>query len=309
MTKSFDLSGKTAIITGASRGIGASCAVGLAEAGVDLILFLRSNTSETSLIEEKIKSFGHRYQRVECDLSKGKMEIEKAFKEAERIVIEDWKKEKGFEILVNVAGIQHRAESVMDVNLKSVFLLCQLMGKHMIPHKYGKIINFASLLSFQGGYTVPAYAASKAGISSLTKSLSNEWAIHNININAIAPGYIETEMNTDLIKNPIRSKQILDRIPAGRWGSADDLVGPLLFLASDASRYVNGTTLTVDGGWMDKSKKSTLVPSARNFFGLRAGSGVSQIPWPSKTAESVSINNLGRNGCIYAKLDAVTVVA
>lgn len=260
--KAFDLSGKTAIITGASRGIGASCALGLAEAGVDLILFLRSSTTETKLLEEKIKSYGHQYRRVECDLSKGKVEIEKAFKEAERIVIEEWKKERGIEILVNAAGIQHRAESVefsemkwdevMDVNLKSVFLLCQLVGKHMIERKYGKIINFASLLSFQGGYTVPAYAASKAGISSLTKSLSNEWAIHNININAIAPGYIKTEMNTDLINNPIRSIQILDRIPAGRWGSGDDLVGPVLFLASDASRYVNGSTLTVDGGWMGR---------------------------------------------------------
>lgn len=166
------------------------------------------------------------------------------------------------DILVNNAGIQRRSPSVdfpesdwddvIQVNLKTVWILCQSAGRFMIPGGSGKIINTASLLSFQGGITVPAYAAAKGGVAQLTKALSNEWAKHNVNVNAIVPGYIATDMNTALMDDPVRSKQILDRIPAGRWGNPEDFKGTVVFLASDASNYIHGHLLAVDGGWLGR---------------------------------------------------------
>ncbi|KAF8331283.1 uncharacterized protein EI90DRAFT_3057379 [Cantharellus anzutake] len=165
-------------------------------------------------------------------------------------------------ILVNCAGIQRRApavefsekdwDDVLNTNLKSIFLLSRAAGRHMIPLRRGKIINFGSLLNFQGGITVPAYAAAKGGLGQLTKALSNEWAQHNIQVNAICPGYVATDMNERLIADPVRYRQISERIPAGRWGDPKDFAGPVVFLASDASAYVSGELLVVDGGWMGR---------------------------------------------------------
>jgi 2-deoxy-D-gluconate 3-dehydrogenase len=166
------------------------------------------------------------------------------------------------DILVNNAGIQRRSpavefseddwEDVMQVNLKAVWLLCQEAGKHMVPKKGGKIINIASLVSFQGGINVPAYTSAKGAVAQLTKALANEWSQHNVNVNAIVPGYIATEMNTALIDDEIRSRQILERIPAGRWGEPNDFKGPAVFLASEAANYIHGHLLAVDGGWLGR---------------------------------------------------------
>jgi 2-deoxy-D-gluconate 3-dehydrogenase len=166
------------------------------------------------------------------------------------------------DILVNCAGIQRRApavefkeedwDDVIAVNLKTCWLLCQAAGQHMIPRRRGKIINFGSLLTFQGGITVPAYAAAKGGLGQLTKALSNEWSKDNVQVNAICPGYIATDMNERLIADPTRSRQISERIPAGRWGDPKDFAGPTVFLASAASQYVSGEMLVVDGGWMGR---------------------------------------------------------
>lgn len=166
------------------------------------------------------------------------------------------------DVLIACGGIQRRHpatdfpasdwQEVLDVNLTSVFLLAQEAGKHMIPRRSGKVVLFGSLLTFQGGLTVPAYAASKGAIGQLAKSLSNEWAKHNVQVNAIAPGYIATDMNERLLADPTRLRQISERIPAGRWGEAKDFAGPVVFLASDASRYVSGEILVVDGGWMGR---------------------------------------------------------
>ncbi|KII87775.1 hypothetical protein PLICRDRAFT_42270 [Plicaturopsis crispa FD-325 SS-3] len=165
-------------------------------------------------------------------------------------------------VLVNCAGIQRRSPSVdfsendwddvLDVNLKSVWLLSQAAGRHMVPLRRGKIINFCSLLTFQGGFTVPAYAAAKGGLGQLTKALSNEWSQHNVQVNGIAPGYIATDMNEKILADPARLRQISERIPAGRWGEPKDFAGPVVFLASQASQYVCGEVLVVDGGWMGR---------------------------------------------------------
>lgn len=180
----------------------------------------------------------------------------------EQLVEDIISKMGSIDILINNAGVQKRHSAtqfpkedwnfVLDVNLNSVFFLCQSVGKKMLEQGEGKIINIASLLSFQGGYTVPAYAASKGAVMQLTKSLANEWASKGVNVNAIAPGYMSTDMNEALIEDPIRSKQILDRIPAGRWGSANDMQGTAIFLASKASSYLNGFTIAVDGGWLGR---------------------------------------------------------
>jgi 2-deoxy-D-gluconate 3-dehydrogenase len=248
----FDLHGQTAVVTGATRGLGREMAVALAEYGADIVLLQRdSNNMET---QEAIKALGRRCCIIQCDLSDmGRVrtvmdEAEEAFGAAD--------------ILLNNAGIQRRSpaedfpeeywDEVIDVNLKSVFLLCRQAGKRMIIKGRGKIINIASLLSFQGGISVPAYAAAKGGVAQLTKALSNEWAVHGVNVNAIAPGYMDTDMNEALMKNPVRSRQILERIPAGRWGRPEDMKGAVVFLASGASDYVNGHILTVDGGWLGR---------------------------------------------------------
>ncbi|MTT32637.1 glucose 1-dehydrogenase [Terrilactibacillus sp. BCM23-1] len=247
----FSLKGKVACISGATRGIGKEMALALAEAGADIALLQRSENQE---VKEAIETIGRTCKIIICDMSNPndvKTAIPKVLNEFGTI-----------DILVNNAGIQRRSPStifseedfddVLQVNLKAVWLLCQQAGKHMLEKGHGKIINTASLLSFQGGYTVPAYAAAKGGVAQITKALANEWAEHNVNVNAIVPGYIATDMNTALIQDPIRSKQILDRIPAGRWGTPEDFKGSIIFLASDASNYIHGHLLVVDGGWLGR---------------------------------------------------------
>lgn len=247
----FDISGKNAIVTGASRGLGLGIAEGFAQAGANLILISRHMPEETL---EHLKSYGTTVKSYSLDLSHPE-EIP-AFVEQ---LIKEWGR---IDILVNNAGTQKRHDAVdfcdedwdfvCTVNQKSVFVLCREVGRHMVANGYGKIINFASLLSFQGGFRVPAYAASKGAVMQFTKSLSNEWAPHGVNVNCIAPGYFDTEMNTALINDPVRNEQISVRIPAGRWGKPSDLVGTAIYLASSASDYVNGITIPVDGGWLGR---------------------------------------------------------
>jgi len=249
MTNPFDLSGKVAIVTGANTGIGQAIALALAEAGADIAAVGRTPAQETV---EKARALGRRAEIVSADLS--------TIEPVQRIVDETVDKLGGLDILVNNAGIIRRADAVdfteedwdavVDTNLKSVFFLCQAAGRHMIANGGGKIINIASMLTFQGGIRVPSYTASKSGIGGLTKLLANEWASKGINVNAIAPGYIATNNTAALQADEVRNKSILDRIPAGRWGDASDLGGAAVFLASRAADYVQGHILAVDGGWL-----------------------------------------------------------
>jgi len=248
----FCLDGKVAAVTGATRGIGKQMAIALAEAGASIALLQRNTADET--VQKEIEAIGQKAIIVACDL-----EDQTQVKQAIPTVVEQL---GSIDILVNNAGIQRRSPSlafseddwddVINVNLKAVWLLCQEAGKYMVPQKKGKIINMASLLSFQGGFTVPAYAAAKGGVAQLTKALANEWAKENVNVNAIVPGYIATDMNEALILDETRNKQILERIPAGRWGTAEDFSGTVVFLASDASNYIHGHLLAVDGGWLGR---------------------------------------------------------
>lgn len=246
----FSLEDKVAIVTGASRGIGKAIAVGFARAEADVVIVARTNLEET---ESLIKENGRRCLKLYTDLSD--------INRAKNLIVEETLKEFGkVDILVNNAGIQRRNpafvftekdwDDVIHINLKVVFMLSQAVGNIMREHGWGKIINIASMLSFQGGILVPAYAASKGGVAQLTKALANEWAKYGINVNAIAPGYIDTEMNKALISDETRNRQILERIPAGRWGKPEDIVGGAIFLASHASDYVNGHILCIDGGWL-----------------------------------------------------------
>lgn len=248
----FRLDGKVAIVTGGNRGLGSAIAYGLAQAGADVAIIQRSQCeSETA---RKIRELGRKCETFYYDLA----EMNSLHKIVEDVIGTFGK----IDILVNNAGVQRRApvvefseqdwDYVLQVNAKSVFFLCQEVGREMLKQGSGKIINIASLLSFQGGYTVPAYAASKGAVAQFTKSLSNEWACKGINVNAVAPGYIATDMNTALINDQTRNEQILQRIPAGRWGKPEDIVGAVIFLASPASDYVNGEIITVDGGWMGR---------------------------------------------------------
>ncbi|MCG1021870.1 2-dehydro-3-deoxy-D-gluconate 5-dehydrogenase KduD [Sutcliffiella horikoshii] len=245
----FSLKDKTALVTGARTGIGQAIAIGLAKAGAEVVLVgHRDNMQET---ESKIEQFDGRYETHLMDLSK----VEEVKGKCEEIL-----SSHSIDIVVNNAGVIRREpaathslkdwQAVLDTNINSVFLLCQAFAKPMLERKNGKIINIASLLSFQGGITVPGYAASKHAIAGLTKALANEWASSGIQVNAIAPGYIATNNTEALRNNEERNASILSRIPAQRWGKPDDLVGAAIFLASDASDYVNGHVLTVDGGWM-----------------------------------------------------------
>jgi 2-dehydro-3-deoxy-D-gluconate 5-dehydrogenase len=249
----FKLDGKIALVTGASAGLGAAIAVALAEAGANVVAHGNSRTPEATC--ELIKRAGRRSLAVRGDL---------ADKEIPRQLIAQTLDEFGrLDILINNAGTIRRAPAVdyseedwatvIEVNLSSVFRLSQLAGRHMIETgQGGKIVNIASLLSFQGGITVPAYAASKGGVAQLTKALANEWAKHGINVNAIAPGYMRTDNTTALQKDETRNRQILERIPAGRWGEPADLAGAAVFLSSSASDYLHGHILVVDGGWMGR---------------------------------------------------------
>jgi 2-deoxy-D-gluconate 3-dehydrogenase len=248
----FSLEGKVAIVTGGNRGLGGAMAYGLAQTGADVAIVQRS--PEETEVASRIRDLGRKCETFSFDLA-----------DTSNIpqLVQDIKDKFGrIDILVNNAGVQRRSPSVdfseedwdfvMLVNAKSVFFLCQAAGKEMLTHGKGKIINVASLLSFQGGFTVPAYAASKGAVAQFTKSLSNEWASKGVNVNAVAPGYMATEMNTALIEDETRNEQILQRIPAGRWGTPEDMAGAVVFLASNASDYVNGEIITVDGGWMGR---------------------------------------------------------
>jgi 2-deoxy-D-gluconate 3-dehydrogenase len=247
----FSLKGKVALITGANRGLGQAMAVGLAQAGASVAVVGRTRNPETI---DKIAAHGVRGEFYEHDLS----DLDGIPALVARVKADFGK----IDILVNNAGVQSRHKAaefprkdwnfVLDVNLNAVFFLCQEVGKLMLAQGKGKIVNIASLLSFQGGFTVPAYAASKGAVAQFSKSLANEWASQGININCIAPGYMDTEMNTALLADATRSRQILERIPAGRWGKPEDMVGAVIYLASPASDYVNGTIITVDGGWMGR---------------------------------------------------------
>ena len=248
----FRLDGKTALVTGAASGLGAAIAIALAEAGAAVACHgNRRPADETSA---KIRAAGRESQSFAADLSKPEG--------AERLYEAVSAAMGAPEILVNNAGTIYRdaAENydtqawmtVLQVNLNSVFRLCQLAGKAMLERQQGKIVNIASLLSFQGGIRVPAYAASKGGVAQLTKALANEWAGRNVQVNAIAPGYFRTENTSALQKDEVRNRQILERIPAGRWGEPEDIAGAAVFLASPASDYVTGEVLVVDGGWMSR---------------------------------------------------------
>jgi len=249
MSNLFDLTGKSAIVTGASTGLGMGMTLALASAGADIVLVDHVSSEEVAL---KVRALGRRAVTLSVDL----MRMESIDMVARAAVAELGK----IDILVNNAGIIRRVpaidfsekdwDDVMALNAKTVFFLAQAAARDMIKRKYGKIINTASLLAFQGGITVPSYAASKGAVAQVTKALANEWAAHGINVNAIAPGYMATNNTKALREDPVRSKAILARIPAGRWGTPDDLHGAAVFLASPASDYVNGHVLVVDGGWL-----------------------------------------------------------
>ena len=250
----FKLDGKTALVTGSKRGIGKSIAVALAEAGADIIGVSQSLEYEGSDLEKDVQSLGKNFKAYRCDFSD-----RSSLYEFINRVEEDFEK---IDILINNAGtilrnpiLEHSDEywdKVIEVNLNAQFILTREIGRNMVEHGSGKIVFIASLLSFQGGITVPGYAASKGAIRQLTQAFSNEWAAKGININAIAPGYIATD-NTEALRADVnRNKAILERIPQGRWGNARDLAGAALFLSSSASDYMNGSIITVDGGWMGR---------------------------------------------------------
>ena len=248
----FKLDGKTALVTGCRRGIGKAIALGLAEAGADIVGVSRSMESSGSEIEKEVLARGRRFKGYACDFADRKALYHLVEQLAEDFPVID--------VLVNNAGTILRKpatefpddywDTLIEVNLNSQFILTREIGKGMVARGKGKIIFTASLLAFQGGILVPAYAASKGGIGQLTKALANEWAGKGVQVNAIAPGYISTVNTVALRNDPVRNKAILDRIPAGRWGDPEDLQGMAVFLASPASDYVIGSVFTVDGGWM-----------------------------------------------------------
>ncbi|WP_371974980.1 2-dehydro-3-deoxy-D-gluconate 5-dehydrogenase KduD [Lelliottia nimipressuralis] len=246
----FNLAGKVAIVTGCDTGLGQGMTLGLAQAGCDIVGVNRKIPEETA---KKVKALGRRFMAIQADLSQQdaiETIVTKAVAEMGRV-----------DILVNNAGTIRREDAlsfseknwddVMNLNLKSVFFLSQAVARQFIAQgEGGKIVNIASMLSFQGGIRVPSYTASKSGVVGITRLLANEWAAHGINVNAIAPGYMATNNTQELRDDDQRSREILDRIPAARWGNPEDLQGPVVFLASKASDYINGYTLAVDGGWL-----------------------------------------------------------
>ncbi|RIK39038.1 MAG: 2-deoxy-D-gluconate 3-dehydrogenase [Chloroflexi bacterium] len=254
--KQFDLTGRAALVTGAGRGIGKAMALALADAGADVAILYNTNYSAT---QAEVIARGRRFLALQCDLIKATPD---QLGDAVHQVVDAF---GGIDILVNNAGIIRRTQAidysaqdwhdVLQVNLDSIFFLTQAAARAMMQQPAeqgfrGKVINVGSVLSFQGGILVPAYAAAKHALAGLTQALANEWAAHAINVNAIAPGYMVTD-NTEALRNdPERSQAILARIPAGRWGEPDDLAGVTVFLASAASNYVHGTTIAVDGGWL-----------------------------------------------------------
>lgn len=245
----FDLTGKTALVTGTSGGLGQAMAIGLAEAGASIVAVSASGSDETVAA---VRAFGGKIEQISADLSK-EDRLEILFAEALAPFGQ-------IDILVNNAGTIRRTPAadharqdwhdVIGLNLNAVFFLSQLAGRHMTARGSGKIINIASMLSFQGGINVPGYTASKHAVAGLTKALANEWAGKGVQVNAIAPGYMETRNTAPIIADAKRYAAITERIPAGRWGVPDDLKGPVVFLASAASDYMNGHILCVDGGWL-----------------------------------------------------------
>jgi 2-deoxy-D-gluconate 3-dehydrogenase len=246
----FTLSGKVAIVTGCSTGLGQGMSYGLAEAGADIVGIDYVDFLETQKV---IEGMGRRFLGIKADLS--------SLEPIEGIIQKTVETFKKLDILVNNAGIIRRADAiefteqdwdeVMNINIKTLFFLSQAAARQFIKQgTRGKIINVASMLSFQGGIRVPSYTASKSGVRGITRLMANEWAKHEINVNAIAPGWFATNNTAPLRADPVRSKEILSRIPEGRWGTPDDLKGVAVFLASDASNYVNGYTIAVDGGWL-----------------------------------------------------------
>ncbi|MDF7628411.1 2-dehydro-3-deoxy-D-gluconate 5-dehydrogenase KduD [Erwiniaceae bacterium L1_55_4] len=246
----FNLEGKIALVTGCNTGLGQGMALGLAQAGCDIIGVNRAGPADT---QSKVEALGRRFWSIQADLTQPKgvpQIVEQAVAHAGRI-----------DILVNNAGIIRREDAlnfseqdwddVMNINSKSLFFLSQQVARQFIAQgNGGKIINIASMLSFQGGIRVPSYTASKSAVMGLTRLMANEWAKHGINVNAIAPGYMATNNTEQLRNDESRNEEILGRIPAGRWGVPDDMMGPIVFLASDAADYVHGYTLAVDGGWL-----------------------------------------------------------
>lgn len=253
MTGPFDLSGRTAVVTGASRGIGFAIAVALAEAGADILGASASLDPAGSAVQDAVEARGRRFVGHRVDFSDG---------DAVARFGDEVAASGSIDILINNAGTIERApavdhprasfERVLQVNLTSQFVLTQAVGRHMLAAGRGRIVFTASLLSFQGGITVPGYTAAKSGLAGLVRALSNEWAAQGVTVNAIAPGYIATDNTQALQDDPDRSRSILERIPAGRWGQATDLGGAAVFLASDAAEYVTGVVLPVDGGWLGR---------------------------------------------------------
>lgn len=247
----FNLEGKNAVVTGGSRGLGKEIAIGLASAGANIAVISRTECPE---VVQEIEAYGVKSVSIPFDISN----IAEHQQLYERVIAQLG----GIDIVVNNAGVQKRHPAVdfpqedwdfvMNVNANAVFSLCKVFGKPMLERGYGKIINIASLLSFQGGLTVPAYAASKGAVMQFTKSLANEWASKGVNVNCIAPGYMATDMNEALMDDAVRSRQIMERIPANRWGNGQDMQGAAIFLASDASNYIHGFTIAVDGGWLGR---------------------------------------------------------
>jgi 2-deoxy-D-gluconate 3-dehydrogenase len=247
----FRLDGRVALVTGAARGLGQAMALGLAEAGADIVGLDRCESTETG---ERVAGLGRRYHQICCDLREASVDA------LGQVVGEAVAEMGRLDILVNNAGTIRRApalefgeadwDDVIQINLKALFFLSQAAARVMVEQGGGKIINVASMLSFQGGVWVPSYTAAKSGVAGLTRGLDNEWAKHGINVNAIAPGYMATDNTAPLRADPARSKTILERIPAGRWGEPADLRGCAVFLASPASDYMHGSIVCVDGGWL-----------------------------------------------------------
>ena len=250
----FRLDGQVALVTGCRRGIGQAMADALAEAGADIVGISASLNPDSSEVGDVIRRRGRRFSGFRCDLSDRNA--------VDQVLEQVLSQHPVIDVLVNNAGIVRRApaekhsdelwDTVLEVNLSAQFRVSRRIGTLMLEQGKGSIISTASILSDQGGLNVASYAASKAGLANLTRSLANEWAGRGVRVNSIAPGYVKTEMTEALQADPLRSRQILERIPAGRLGSPDDLRGPVVFLASDASRYVHGETLVVDGGWMGR---------------------------------------------------------
>ncbi|MGA2583618.1 MAG: SDR family NAD(P)-dependent oxidoreductase [Tepidisphaeraceae bacterium] len=249
----FKLDGKTALVTGCRRGIGKALAVALAEAGADIVGVSATLESSGSEVEAEVLAVGRKFTGFACDF---------ADRDAVYGLVKKLEQFPRIDILINNAGTIMRKpavdhpddfwDKVIEVNLNAQFILSRDVGRKMVERGSGKIVFTASMLSFQGGITVPGYAASKGAIAQLTKALANEWASKGVNVNAIAPGYIATDNTAALQSDPVRSKSILDRIPAARWGKPEDLTGAVVFLSSSAADYVHGTILTIDGGWLGR---------------------------------------------------------